>query len=104
MGIKEGTETEVSVKEVPQLLKEAIEKKTDYDILSIVKVVSYPYKEKERESVAYKAYLLNGNIMTLLEYWDVIPDEVREDSMIAGDIFRMAEFWNKHMESMRTPS
>ncbi|MDZ4567485.1 hypothetical protein [Bacillus cereus] len=104
MGIKEGTETEVSIKEIPKPLREAIEKKTDCDILSVVRVVSYPYKDKERESVTYKAYLLNSNIMTLLEYWDVIPNEVREDSMIAGDIFRMAEFWNKHKESLRTPS
>lgn len=87
-------ETEITIEEAPKELQLAINEKLDrYKVLAILRVVSFPYKDTGRESITYKAYLLYGNLMTLLTKHDFL-DEVREDSMTAGDITKMFGYWN----------
>lgn len=91
--------TQISLEESPEALQVAINKrlsKDEYKVLSIEKVVAYPYKDKEREVIDYKAYLRYGNLMLLLVKYDIL-EEVQENSMIAGDIIRMADYWNNYV-------
>jgi hypothetical protein len=71
------------------MLQEAVSKKLNtYELLSVRKYTDYLYKDKEKSSTTYKAYLLYGNLMTLLTKYDFLS-KVREDSMIGGDNIRM---------------
>lgn len=95
---------QIKLEESPEVLQQAIKNRQeneDFKLLSIEKVTSYPYKDKERESVSFKAYLRYGNLMVLLVKRDYF-DHIQEDSMIAGDIKRMLGYWNDFVEGKET--
>lgn len=93
--LKSPEETEINLNEAPEELQKSVNERLDrdYKLLSVKRIVNYPYKNKEVESVVYKAYLIYGNLLALLTKWDFM-NEVKENSMTAGDVRRMSDYWN----------
>lgn len=90
---EEGIALEDAPKEMQQSLSELL---PHHKILNLLKTTTYPYKDPQKPLIVHKAYLVCENVLTLLRQSDT-DKTVQSDSMIAGDINKLNQYWKEYV-------
>lgn len=96
--LKFGVSNEINLSETPEIFREAVHKELASDNTSLIKVVKrtdYPYTDKDKESITFKAYLATFNLMTLVSLSDskYSYSTVSVNRMIIADCMAFFEYW-----------
>ena len=98
MTFKESVTSEIDLSETPPKFREVALKQLeneDSELIKVVRRITYPYIDKSREMIVYKAYIVRMNLMTLVSQHGETSETVSVDRMVAGDCIEFVDYWYK---------